>query len=62
MNLRMIVSMKKFNFTMALLWMIYLPLILCVCVVAGILLGIYQITIRVFRQLLMDIVRSPQAL
>jgi hypothetical protein len=47
--------MRKFNFTMALRWFIYFPLILPLCVVFGALQGMYTMANKVLERMRLDI-------
>lgn len=47
--------MQKFNFTMALKWFIYFPLILPLCMVFGALEGMYTMINKMFERMRFDI-------
>ncbi|MCE6992711.1 hypothetical protein [Dyadobacter sp. CY323] len=47
--------MRKFNHTMALKWMIYLPLLLPVCIIFGALEGMFNAVVRIIKQISLDL-------
>jgi hypothetical protein len=49
--------MKKFNYAMALRWMIFLPVLLVLCIVLGALEGISSMLIKMIRQMGIDIAK-----
>jgi len=47
--------MKRFNFSMALRWLIYLPIIFPIIVFLGAFKGIFETMGKMFRRIMLDI-------
>ena len=48
-------AIKRFNFTMALQWFIFLPVILPLCIIFGAVQGIVRMVEKMFSLMWMDI-------